>query len=788
MTALILARANVVSADRLITLIWGDQLPTKPSQTLRSYVSHLRRTLDPERQAGARSGLLVTKSPGYLLDTASANVDVFDFENRSTRADRYLAVGRFEATLAETTGAIDLWRSDDLVDSPLVHFSGERERLVELRLHTVGVGFDAMLGAGRHREAIPDLRRLVEREPLREHPRSQLMLALHRSGRSAEAVDVYHAGHRILIEETGFDPSTLLRELEARILANDPDLDWRGPEPLGDTNRDRSIASIETAPSAWSVGREKEVALIVDAISPPVGELVVMTGEPGIGKTRLAELAAGQAGERGMLSAWGHCYQGARSATLAPWRAALAMMTEHLDDHCLHDLGYLRAAQLGQLVPELAARVGVEPIETGDPQALQEAIVQFIRHVIKEQPLLLCFEDLHWADPASVWLLVHLLPLVRGLPFASVATWRDTDPTSDELQTALVELAKQGPDHRLRLTGFDVDAVADLWAGIRGQPGSPRAVAELQARTEGNPLFVTELLRPPIGAPPEMSPAPSAQLSAAVSTTTINDVIEARLAQLPEGCDELLTICALSPDSATPELLSQVLGQDGDHVIDQIDSLLAAGLIVDMSPPAPTLKVRHSVIADNLTGRLSEARKAQLHTQIAESLRQLKAPAGPLAHHFLSGLAQDPKVVAQAALDAAVDSSALHDHLGAIDLVERGLSALKRDDDDLLRARLMIVLAVEHKHQEHFNQAHSAALEGFALARRQGDLDLMVAATMVFCGFRAADVHYGVEWLGYWNPPGPALEILDVCLDELGPCHQRVFCLVARADQFIGDY
>ena len=265
-------------------------------------------------------------------------------------------------------------------------------------------------------------------------------------------------------------------------------------------------------------------------------------------------------------------------------------------------------------------------------------------------------------------------------------------------------------------------------------------------------------------------------------------MIEARLAELPDGCEELLTICALSPGNATPDLLGQVLARSTDHVVDGIDCLLSAGLIVETSRPGPSLKVRHTVIAENLIGRLSEARKARLHTQIARALSRQEGPVGPQAHHFLNGLAQDPAGVARAALEAAIESSALHDHLGAINLVERGLSALERDDDDLLRARLMIVLAEEHKHQEHFNQSHAAARQGFTLAERHHDLDLMVEATMVYCGIGMDDVHYGVEWLGYWNPPAPALEMLDACLAELGPNRQRVICLLARADELFGDH
>jgi tetratricopeptide (TPR) repeat protein len=191
----------------------------------------------------------------------------------------------------------------------------------------------------------------------------------------------------------------------------------------------------------------------------------------------------------------------------------------------------------------------------------------------------------------------------------------------------------------------------------------------------------------------------------------------------------------------------------------------------------------------SLAAQMSGVRKARLHTQIAGSLEKEQATIDQLAHHLLQGAASgDPVLAATSALAAAEEAAKLHDHGSAIDLIERGLAALERADDDQLRARLMVTLAQERKHKEHYTQSHAAAQEGFRLAKRAGDIDLMVAAALAFCGQGSDDNRFGISWLGYWNPPGPALDMLGQCLEKLESGPQRVVVLIAYASQLFGEY
>ncbi|MGI9598495.1 MAG: AfsR/SARP family transcriptional regulator, partial [Acidimicrobiales bacterium] len=226
LTALILARTKVVSTDRLVELIWAGDPPAKPYVTARSYISNLRRILEPDRGAGDRRTLLVTRSPGYALDVPADAVDAFLFERDLANGTALFDQHRFDESLVAIDDGLGRWNSDDLTDSPLSTFGSEADRLLELRRQAVGLRFDALLETGRHLDAIPDLRSLVDADATGERHRAQLMLGLYRAGRPADAIDVHQAGVRATIDATGLDASPALAELERRILNNDPALDW----------------------------------------------------------------------------------------------------------------------------------------------------------------------------------------------------------------------------------------------------------------------------------------------------------------------------------------------------------------------------------------------------------------------------------------------------------------------------------------------------------------------------------------------------------------------------------
>ena len=221
---LLLHRNEVVPLDKIVDELWAEP-PKTAAQVVRVYVSNLRKALEPPQ-------VILTRGSGYLLQVGADNVDVDRFDALRTEGHRLLAAGE-AAQAAEALGeALALWRGAPLQDFAYERFAqSEIGRLEELRLATFEDLFDAKLAAGGDSELVADLDHLVEANPLRERLRAQLMLALYRSGRQADALEVYQRGRRHLVDEVGLEPSESLRRLQARILRQDPELDRQSARP-----------------------------------------------------------------------------------------------------------------------------------------------------------------------------------------------------------------------------------------------------------------------------------------------------------------------------------------------------------------------------------------------------------------------------------------------------------------------------------------------------------------------------------------------------------------------------
>ena len=233
--ALLLLEANrVVSTDRIVDALWGEQPPRTAATSLQNFVSQLRKLLGAE--------LLLTKPPGYQLRLEPVQVDLDRFERLVTEARTEPA----EARAAKLRQALTLWRGPPLADLEFESFAhGEVGRLEEFRLTVVEDRFDAELEAGRHGEIVGELEALADEHPLRERLRGQLMLALYRSGRQAEALQIYHDTRRLLVEELGIDPSPSLQQLHGAILRQDPGLDLGAGATAGATS-DKLADVVET--------------------------------------------------------------------------------------------------------------------------------------------------------------------------------------------------------------------------------------------------------------------------------------------------------------------------------------------------------------------------------------------------------------------------------------------------------------------------------------------------------------------------------------------------------------
>ena len=225
MLAILLLNANrVVSIDRLADHLYGEEPPASALTQIQAHISHLRRRLDPTLAAGSPGSLIETRAPGYLVRLAREQLDLRRFERLTAEAREGSSHGDHDTAASRYRDALVLWRGPALADLDAAFLQSAIARLEDLRLAAIEDRVDAELALGRHGSLTGELEALVSEHPLRERPHGQLMLALYRSGRQAEALDVYRRLRRTLVDELGLEPGPALQELERAILTQDPAL------------------------------------------------------------------------------------------------------------------------------------------------------------------------------------------------------------------------------------------------------------------------------------------------------------------------------------------------------------------------------------------------------------------------------------------------------------------------------------------------------------------------------------------------------------------------------------
>jgi predicted ATPase/DNA-binding SARP family transcriptional activator len=280
---------EVVSVDRLVDMIWGEEPPANPRNALQSQVSQLRRHLGDEGQ-----GLVVSQPPGYVLRADPDTVDAARFEALVREGREALRDGDQDRAAGRLGAALELWRGP-----PLGEFAGHAfadlaaARLEELRLGAVEDRIEAGLRAGRHAELVADLETLVAEHPLRERPRGQLMLALSRAGRQADALEVFRDTRRVLDEELGIDPGRDLVSLYEKLLRQEDEAPAAVPAAQASPPSSEVLPSVLPRPLSSFIGRSDDLERVVGLLGG--SRLVTLTGPGGVGKTRLAIEAAARA-------------------------------------------------------------------------------------------------------------------------------------------------------------------------------------------------------------------------------------------------------------------------------------------------------------------------------------------------------------------------------------------------------------------------------------------------------------------------------------------------------------
>src|SRR5215469_5654567 len=258
--AILLLSANEpVSRDVLVDRLWGERPPPGAQHTLEVYVSRLRKTLEPI----AGSEVVLARPGGYVLRTAAESIDIRRFERLSAQGRRALDDGATDRAAADLREALALWRGAPLSDvSKELFAQGEITRLEEMRKSVIEDRIEAELALGRHQDLVAELHALVDAHPLRERLYQQLMIALYRCGRQAEALAVYRSARPTLVQELGIEPGPGLKRMERAILGQDASL-----EPPARAVRPQPTAPAEGRRPAWATGARRTRLLTAAAVS-----------------------------------------------------------------------------------------------------------------------------------------------------------------------------------------------------------------------------------------------------------------------------------------------------------------------------------------------------------------------------------------------------------------------------------------------------------------------------------------------------------------------------------------
>ncbi len=480
------------------------------------------------------------------------------FEDLAERGRDAAAAGDVEEAAARFDEALALWRGPALAG-----LSGERSiepvavRLEELRLAVMEDRFDAELALGRHGRAVGQLQEAVAEHPLRERLAAQLALALYRSGRQADALRALSRARHTLADELGLDPGPELQQLEAQILSHDRSLvaPERAQRPAAASQPATTvvISSPSAAPASSDpdtdtaapvlLGRERELA-VVDEVLRRAAEgttgVLLVEGEPGIGKSALLDELARRARRAGFVVAHGQSVEGAMAPTLWPWVEAMRslLVGERGSPYALTAEAALAEA------PLVASLIGSDPTpgEGGaatSPFHLADQIARVVRQICAQVPVLIVIDDLHWADDASLELLPYVVTQL-AVTGAVVAGGNRPPDLGDAgaLSGALGSIARMAHVRRLSLAGLDADDVAAMMAGVTGQVPSATTAAGMHGRTGGNPFFVTELTALLTS---ERRPDAGAAAGEAVPEA-VRDVVRRRLARLPDRTLDVLAV------------------------------------------------------------------------------------------------------------------------------------------------------------------------------------------------------------------------------------------------------
>ncbi|MDP9294808.1 MAG: AAA family ATPase, partial [Actinomycetota bacterium] len=680
---LLLHRDAAQPRQGLAFLLWPDSNEPQARTNLRHVLHNLRRALpDADRFIDVGSRTLQWRAGAPLW------LDVAVFEQA-------LAEGRLEA-------AVEAYSGDLLEGSYDDWLLEERERLSDLHLDAIERLARQMDERGEWAAAIGYAERLVRQDRLREDTYRLLMRLHDACGDRARALRVYHVCAATLQRELGIDPSAATRQAYEALL----------PVPPGPRSEERASSSLGGPPLVGRATERAQLSVLWRASERGIAQLVLVTGEPGIGKSRLLEELRSSCAHGGAITAEARSYSAEGAVAYGPvvtWlrSEAIAARIRHLDR--------ARVTELARLLPELLSELPdlphPEPLpESEQRQRLFDAIARTL--LAPAVPLLLVADDLQWCDLQTLQLLHYL---VRAEPEAQLlvaATGRREEIDSRHRVSDLIA----GLQALERFSEIELGRLSREETGVLAQRIAARPLAEaegerLYADSEGNPLFVVEALR---GAPEGATPA------SAGTESKVHAVIAARLAQLSEPAGDLAGVAATIGREFTAQVLADASEVDGQAFVGGLDELWRRGIVRAHGPNAYDFS--HGKIREAAYLALGPAQRRHHHLRVAHALERthtldLDAASGLLAAQYEAAEAADE--AARWYVRAAEVAQRLHANADAVRSLERALELVRKlplsVERDARELAILIALpaplvAVEGYLSERVAEVHEHAL------------------------------------------------------------------------------
>ena len=702
---LALAPGHRMHREVAVGVLWPDAEPQVATNNLHQVLHNVRRMLGP-----ASIGLVddvVRLSPAGRL-----TVDIDQFEQAA-------AVARRGADIAALQHAVQLWTGPLLPEDRYADWAEEhRDRLTETHAAVATLLGSALAARGDHEATLALLEPLAFARPRDEHLHRVLIASLASSGRRWEAIEAYERLRDALDEAYAAEPEPQTKVLYRRLLTGEQVA--HAPHPTG-PGRPALVGrrpEWERLRSAWQRASDGE------------SHLFLITGEAGIGKTRLAEELLVWAEQKGIATARTRSYSADGRLTLAPvaeWLRSDAVRRSlgRLDDVWL--------TEIARLVPELLVerpqlRRPEDLTQFGQGQRFLEALSRAV--LTAPQPLLLMIDDMQWCDQGTLEWLHFLLRPDRRQRLLVLGTARQEDLVpSHRLAPWLLRLRSEGSATDLALEPLGVAETAQLASQVIRRELDDRSASQLYAETDGNPLFVVEMARAGLGRGARQRWSGGHDLSGPRFATTdlpprMHAVIAGRLTQLTSGARELAGLAAAVGQTFTVELLSEASGADPASLTERLDELWHRRIVktapqqtvlspgnastgATSGPGAIMFDFSHDKIRDVAYAELSPVRRRDWHSRIAQAMERLCANdldpvSGQLASQYEhAGEAVRAIPFYQRAAEVAMR---VYAHEEAIALIRRGMGLLDgmtdlaRRDEQEVRLLQLLALALVATH------------------------------------------------------------------------------------------